>query len=90
MQKTMVYLPWHTKARIKKAAETGGISQAEVMRVALEAGLETAESKKNASARSLLNLAELGRKHKTGKMPKTSALEEMDKMWQSWDKGNEQ
>lgn len=89
MQKTMVYLPRYIKERIKKVAETEGTSQAEVMRVALEAGLGTVESQKNASAQSLLKLAELGRKYKTNKQPKTSALEEIDKMWQNWGNGNE-
>ncbi len=89
MQKTMMYLPSYIKERIKKVAETEGTSQDEVMRVALEAGLGTAESQKNASAQSLLKLAEIGRKYRTGEQPKTSAVEEIDKMWQSWGKGNE-
>lgn len=85
----MMYLPQQIKERIKRVAETEGTSQAEVTRVALEAGLETVESQKNASARSLLKLAELGKKYKTGQHLKTSALEEVDRMWQSWGNGNE-
>ena len=79
----MMYLPQYIKDKIKKVAEAEGTSQAQVMRVALEAGLGTVQSQKNASAQSLLNLAELGRKYKTGEIPKTSAVEEIDKMWQS-------
>ncbi len=89
MQKTMMYLPRYIKEKIKKVAETEGTSQAEVMRKALEVGLGTVESQKNASSKSLLKLAEIGRKYKTGELPKTSAVEEIDKMWQSWGKGNE-
>ena len=89
MQKTMMYIPQYIKERIKRVAETEGTSQAEVMRVALEAGLGTVESQKNASAQSLLKLAELGRKYKTGDRLQTSAVEEIDKMWQSRGKGNE-
>ena len=89
MQKTMMYIPQHIKDKIRKVAESEGTSQAEVMRAALEAGLGTAGSRRAASLKSLLNLAELGRKYQTGKLPKMSALEEIDKMWQEWGKGNE-
>ncbi len=78
----MMYIPAYIKERIKKVADSEGTSQAEVIRAALEAGLETASSQKNASAKSLLKLAELGKKYQTGKLPKSSALEEIDKMWQ--------
>lgn len=90
MQKTMMYLPEHVKDRIKKVAEAEGTSQAKVIRVALEVGLGTAKFQKDASARSLLKLAEIGRKYQTGSKPKTNAVEEIDKMWQAWGNGNEQ
>lgn len=89
MQKTMMYLPKYIKERIKKIAEIEGTSQAEVMRVALKAGLGTVESQKNASAQSLLRLAEIGSRYKTGEQPKTNALEEINKMWQNWGNRNE-
>ena len=85
MQKTMMYVPQRIKERIKKIAESEGTSQAEVIRTALEAGLETVSSQKDASAKSLLKLAKLGEKYQTRKLPQTSALEEIDKMWQDWD-----
>lgn len=83
MQKTMMYLPQYMKERIKKVAETEGTSQAEVIRVALEAGLGTVRFQKDASAQSLLRLAEIGKKYNTGNQPKTNALEEIDKMWRN-------
>lgn len=81
MQKTMMYIPQHIKERIKKVAEGEGTSQAEVIRTALEIGLGTVSSKKDASAKVLLKLAQLGKKYQTGRLPKMSALEEIDKMW---------
>ena len=78
----MMYIPAHIKERIKKVADSEGTSQAEVIRTALEAGLGTASSQKNASAKSLLKLVELGKKYQTGKLPRISALEDIDKLWQ--------
>ena len=84
MQKTMVYIPQYIKEKIKKVAESESTSQAEVIRTALEVGLGTVNSQKDASAQSLLKLAELGKKYQTGRLPQTSALEEINKMWQGW------
>lgn len=62
MQKTMMYLPGYIKERIKKAAESEGTSQAEIMRVALEAGLGTARFQSNASAQGLIKIGRLAEK----------------------------
>ncbi|EKD85435.1 MAG: hypothetical protein ACD_38C00030G0005 [uncultured bacterium] len=85
MQKTMMYLSPYIKDKIKKIAKSEGTSQAEVIRTALEAGLGTGSSQKALSAESLLKLVQLGKKYQTGKLPRTSALTEIDKMWQEWD-----
>lgn len=81
MQKTMMYIPQHIKERIKRVAQDEGTSQAEVIRTALETGLGAVSFQKDASARSLLELAKLGEKYQTKKLPGKNALEEIDKMW---------
>lgn len=88
MQKTMMYIPSHIKEKIRKVAESEGSSQAEVIRNALEIGLGTVSSQKEASAQSLLKLAKLGKKYHTGRLPQKSALQEIDRMWQGWGNKN--
>lgn len=85
MQKTMLYLPWRIKAKIKTLAENKGVSQAEIMRMALELGLEQVRSRKDSSVESLLELSKLGQKYQPEKVGKTQALQEIDKIWQDWD-----
>jgi len=62
MQKTMMYLPSSIKDKIKKAAESEGTSQAEIMRAALEVGLESARFQSNASAQGLIKIGQLAEK----------------------------
>ena len=83
MQKTMVYLPKQLKQRVLVIANSQGTSQADVIRKALEEGLETARFQSKTSALGLLKLAKLAEKYPY-KDKKTNALKEIDKMWQEW------
>lgn len=80
MLKTYLYIPDHLEERIIQTARTQKKSKAEVMRQALEKGLEKAGGQVNAGVEILFKLAELGKKYKL-KGPKDSSVK-MDKyLW---------
>ncbi len=62
MLKTYLYVPDHLNERLNNAARAQNKSKAEVMRQALEKGLDATEKKGGAEV--LLKLAEFAKKHK--------------------------
>lgn len=69
MQRISVHIPDETRRRIRFAAKVRSKLEAEVVREALEEGLEKIQPK-NSSAKALLNLARLAEKIPTkGKVP---------------------
>jgi len=64
MLKTYLYLPDELDQKIVHTAKTQKKSKAEVIRLALEKGIESINYDGGASARMLLKLAEIGKKYK--------------------------
>lgn len=64
MLKTYLYLPDELNKKIHLTAKTQNKSKAEVMRLALEKGIESIGYDGGASARTLLKIAEIGGKYK--------------------------
>lgn len=84
MLKTYLYLPEKLDREIKRAAKTQKKSKAEILRLAIEKGLETVQQK--GSAGSLLVLAEIGRKGNL-KGPKDSSQRIDELLWgKDWSK----
>ena len=81
MQKTMVYLPKQLKERILVIANSSGTSQADIIRQALEEGLETSKFQSHASALGLIKIGQLAEKLQA-KGPKDLS-ENLDKY--TWD-----
>jgi len=63
MLKTYLYIPDHLQIKINQTAKRQGKSKAEVMRQALQNGLEAVEAQKS-GAEALLKIAEFAKKHK--------------------------
>lgn len=81
MQKTMVYLPKQLKEKVLIIANSQNTSQADVIRKALQEGLETAIFQSNASALGLIKIGQLAEKLQV-KGPKDLS-ENLDKY--TWD-----
>lgn len=64
MQRTYVYLPDELKNAIDSTAKTRHKSRAAVIREALENGLKIVRPQKSASAKTLLDIAEMAKKLK--------------------------
>lgn len=78
MLKTYLYIPDHIEERIVKTAREQKKSKAEVMRQALEKGIEILQE--HGSAISLLKLAEIGKKYKI-KGPKDGSINHDYYLW---------
>lgn len=77
MQKISVYIPDDTKRRINLAAKAKSRPESEIIRDALEEGLEKIQPK-SGSAQALLDLAKMAEKIPTkGKLPK-DLIENLD------------
>lgn len=76
MLKTYLYIPEQLEEKIKLTAKTQNKSKADVIRQALERGINDIQQEGTASAQVLLKIAELGRKYKV-KGPK-DAVERFD------------
>lgn len=72
MLKTYIYVPDNLNEKITRMAELRKESKAEIIRRALEKGLEVEQLQGSASAQVLLKIAELGKKYKV-KGPKDAA-----------------
>jgi predicted DNA-binding protein len=64
MLKTYLYIPEQLDKKIKTTAETQNKSKAEVIRQALEKGINTVAQQGTVSAQALLKIAEVGEKYK--------------------------
>jgi predicted DNA-binding protein len=77
MQRISIHIPEQTKKRISILAESKNKAEAEIIREALEEGLDKIHPK-SASAKALLDLAEMMEKTPTeGNIPK-DAIKNMD------------
>lgn len=83
MLKTYLYIPEHIEERIVKTARLQKKSKAEVMRQALEKGVEILQER--GSAASLLKLAEIGKKANLKGIHDSSRMDEL--LWgKDWNK----
>lgn len=87
MLRTYLYIPERLEERIKRTAKIKNKSKAEVIREALEKGIEAVQQESNASAQALLKIAALGKKYQV-KGPK-DAVERFDEYLygKDWSKG---
>ncbi|OGY13051.1 MAG: hypothetical protein A3F61_01615 [Candidatus Blackburnbacteria bacterium RIFCSPHIGHO2_12_FULL_41_13b] len=84
MLKTYLYIPEELDRQIKNTAKAQNKSKAEILRLALEKGIETLGQK--GSATSLLMLAEIGKKGNF-KGPKDSSQRIDELLWgKDWSK----
>lgn len=81
MQRISVYIPEETRRRINIVAKAKTKPEAEVIREALEEGLEKIHPK-SASAQALLDLAKMAEKIPTkGKVPKDASINHDYYLW---------
>lgn len=86
MLKTYLYIPEQLNKRIDYTAKTQKRSKAEIIREALENGINAIQQQGTASAAVLLKIAELGKKYKV-KGPKDSSTRMDEYLWdKEWDK----
>lgn len=86
MLKTYLYIPDHLEDRINRAVKTQKKSKAEVMRQALEKGLQKFKNQGNAGVEVLFKLAELGKRYKL-RGPKDSSARMDEYLWdKDWSK----
>ena len=86
MLKTYLYIPEQLETKIAYAAETLKQSKAEVIRQALEKGINAVQQQGTASAQALLEIAEIGKKHKL-QGPKNGSERMDDYLWgEDWSK----
>lgn len=87
MLKTYLYIPEDLNEKLNYTAKVQNKSKAEVMRQALENGLQKFKGQGNAGVEVLFKLAELGRKYKL-KGPKDSSVKMDEYLWgKDWSKG---
>lgn len=86
MLKTYLYIPDHINEKIDRAVKAQKKAKAEVIRQALEEGLNVIEKEKSGGAESLLKLAEIGAKHDLKGVHDSSRIDEL--LWgRDWSKG---
>lgn len=86
MLKTYLYIPEHLDQKIKYNAKTQNKSKAEIMRQALENGLQKFKNQGNAGVEVLFKLAKLGKKYKL-QGPKDSSIKMDEYLWgKDWNK----
>jgi hypothetical protein len=86
MLKTYLYIPDRLKEQINITARLQKKSKAEVMRQALEKGLQKFKDQGNAGVEVLFKLAELGKRYKL-KGPKNSSVKMDQYLWgKDWSK----
>lgn len=79
MLKTYLYIPEHLQKKISHTAKNQNKSKAEVIRQAIQKGLEAAEPASN-GAEALLKIAELARKHNI-KGPRDASINHDYYLW---------
>ena len=85
MLKTYLYIPDHINEKIDHTAKAQKKAKAEVIRQALEEGLNALEKRKSGGAESLLKLAEIGRKFRLRGVHDSSRMDEL--LWgKDWSK----
>lgn len=85
MLKTYLYIPDELDRKIKQAAKRQNKSKAEVIRHALEKGLNQTENKGNAGVEVLFKLVELGKKAKFKGVHDSARMDEL--LWgRNWSK----
>lgn len=86
MLKTYLYIPDDLEKQIVLAARLGKKSKAEVLRQALQEGLDVLRKQKGGGAEVLLKIAELGKKYKV-KGPKDASIRMDYYLWgKDWNK----
>jgi hypothetical protein len=90
MLRTNVYLTEEQERQLRLRAILNKKPKAEVLRNLIDVGLKATSTQGSASAKSLLKLVDLGKKYNTANQPRTSALEEIDKMWRGWGNNDKQ
>lgn len=80
MLKTYLYLPELLDQKIYRVAQTQKKSKAEVIRLALEKGINAVREQGNASALVLLKLASLGKQYRL-QGPKDSSIRMDQLLW---------
>ena len=86
MLKTYLYIPDSLKEQINKTAQDQGKSKAEVIRQALENGINKVQNQGTASIEALLKLKEIGKKHGLDE-PKDSSTKIDELLWsRDWSK----
>lgn len=81
MQRISVYIPDDTKKRINLVARAKSKAESEIIRAALEEGLEKIHSK-STSAQALLDLVKMAEKIPTrGKVPKDASINHDYYLW---------
>ena len=80
MLKTYLYIPDQLEEKIVRTAKTQNRSKAEVIRQALENGINSVQQQGTASAQVLLKIAELGKKYNV-KGPKDSSARMNEYLW---------
>lgn len=86
MLKTYLYIPEHINKKIDYTAKAQKRSKAEVIREALENGINSVQRQGTASAEVLLKIAELGKKYNV-RGPKDSSARMDEYLWdKDWSK----
>lgn len=80
MLRTYLYIPEQLDHQVKALAKRKKVSKAEVVRDALEKGLNVIQMQNTGSAEVLLKIAELGKKHRV-KGPKDAAMNMNHYLW---------
>jgi len=86
MLKTYLYIPEHLDQKIILTAKTQNKSKAEIIRLALERGINSVDKQGAASALTLEKLADLGQRYKL-QGPKNSSTQMDNLLWvKDWSK----
>lgn len=80
MLRTYLYIPDNLEKQINQVVQAQKKSKAEVMRQAIEKGLQKLSSENNAGVEALFKLAELGKKYKV-KGPKDLSVNHDYYLW---------
>ena len=88
MLKTYLYIPEQLEEKIVYTAKALKQSKAEVIRQAIEKGIHAVQQRGTASAKALLEVAELGKNHQI-KGPKDSSERMDDYLWVNDSSNNE-
>lgn len=77
MLRTYLYIPDSLEKQINQAAQVQRKSKAEILRQALEKGITAVQQQGTASARTLLKLAQIGKKHELNGVHDSSRMDDL-------------